>query len=125
MESAPTLAVAGVRGTVVAATGDKLAFREGNPAEHLAGVLPAAWAVAALLGGNAVIQHRHQQLSIPLQPDDGELAQGHLQNPLRIPGDQLLIKEAADPRRNLGNGTMMAALPNLGAENHRIQHLHH
>ena len=43
---------------------------EWNPTEHLAGVFRTTGCVAALLGRNAVIQHRHNQLSIPLQTDN-------------------------------------------------------
>ena len=56
------LRFAGVGGAAVAASGGKLAFREWDPAEHLTGILPTAGRFAALLGGNTVIQHRHQQL---------------------------------------------------------------
>ena len=55
--------------SVVAAFGRKLHRREGDPAEHFAGILTAAGIVAAFLGGNGVIQHRNDQLGFPLQTD--------------------------------------------------------
>ena len=60
--ASPTLPLtfAGVGRATFAATGGKLTFREWNPAEHFAGVFPAAGTVAALLGGDTVIQHLHQ-----------------------------------------------------------------
>ena len=61
----------------VAALGRKLGLRERNAAEHFAGIFGTAGVVAAFFGGNAVIQHRHHQLGIPLQAQDGELSQGY------------------------------------------------
>ena len=58
----------------VAASGGELGGREGNAAEHLAGVFGAARRIAALLCGDAVIHNGDDELSVPFQPDDGELA---------------------------------------------------
>ena len=60
----------------VAVPGSKLGSGEGNPGEHLAGILgAAAGGFAAFLGRNGVLHYRDHQLSVPFQADDGELAQ--------------------------------------------------
>ena len=105
----------------------ELLGREGNPGEHLAGILGAADGIAAILGGNGVVKNRHDQLSIPLQPDDGELTQGHVQ-PLLIPGEhQVLVETAANGSGNLAAGlaAAVADILDFTAQHHGIQHLHH
>ena len=119
------LCVTDGRGALVAASGGELILREWDPGKHLAGIFPAAGGIAALLGGQTVVQHRNQQLGIPLQTDDGELTQGHQQLPVDFPCDQFLIKQAPDTLRDLGNRPVAAALADLGAEDHGIQYLHH
>ena len=51
---------------IIAASGIELLGREGDAAKHLARILGTAGIVAALLHRNAVVQHRHHQLGIPL-----------------------------------------------------------
>ena len=113
----------------VAAGGGELGRGEGNSAEHFAGILGAAGGVAAFLGGNGVIQHRHDELGIPLQTDHRELAQGDKQ-PAAVTGfHQIFVKLAADTAGDLDAGILpapvLADFPHLGAEDHGIQHLHH
>ncbi len=113
---------------LVAVPGDKLLFREGNAAEHFTGILStAARSVAAFLGGNAVIQHRHDNLGIPLQTDDGELTQRDEQAAVIVAQHQFLVEHILDVRGNLRGqfltGTV-ADLLHFGAENHGIQHFH-
>ena len=70
----------------------ELLSREGDPAEHLAGVFCTAGIVTAFLHGDAVLQHRNHQLGIPLQPDDGKLAQSN-KEPSPVAGEhQLFVK---------------------------------
>ena len=103
----------------IAASGSELLGGEGDAAEHLAGILGAAGGVGAVLGGQAVVQYRDDQLSRALQADDGELAQGHKHAPF-VPGEhQLLVKLVLDKAGNgncgaVGAGTV-ADLPHLGA----------
>jgi len=116
-------------GAAVAAGGSELGGGEGDLAEHFAGILGAAGAVAALLSGQRVIHHRHDQLGIPLQTDDGKLTQGN-EHPPPLPGVyQLIVKLGGDGCGDLERCILpalaVADLPDLGAEHHRIQHLHH
>ena len=77
----------------VAAGGSELAGGEGNAAEHFAGVFgAAALAVAAFLFWDGVFHHRHDQLHIPFQPDDGELSQRDVQAAM-VAGDGQLFVE--------------------------------
>jgi len=113
----------------VAAFGGKLGGREGNPGEHLAGVFGAAGRIAAFLGGDTVVQYRHHKLGIPFQTDDRELAQSNKQSAVFAGKYQFVIKCLQDALRNLYHGAFLTAavahFPDLGAEDHRIQHLHH
>ena len=69
-----TAAVIGLAsGLAVAALGGELGGREGDAAEHLAGIFGAARGIATLLCGDAVIHNGDDELSVPFQPDDGEL----------------------------------------------------
>ena len=100
---------------------------EGDPGEHFAGILCQPRIVAAFLGGQGVIQHRNHQLGIPLQTDDGELAQGHIEPPVIPVQHQRLVKEFLDEIRQLDNGGVIAfmAFPDLGTQDHGVQHFHH
>lgn len=123
-------ALAAVVASFVAVVGRKLFGGEGNPAEHLAGILGAAapGGVAALLGGNGVVQHRDHQLGVPLQPDNGELSQGDKQPPLPAREHQLLVEDRADALGNLGRDGIAGAfanVPDLGTQHHGVQNLHH
>ena len=100
---------------------------EGDAAEHFAGVFGAAGVVAAFLGGHGVFHHRHHQLGVPFQTDDGKLAQGHEQTAAITVNHQLLLEELADAVGDLG-GVLAVAVADLldpGAEHHGIQYLHH
>ena len=112
----------------VTVSGREFFGREGDPAEHLAGILTAAGAVAAFFGGNGVVQNGDNELCVPFQTDDGELPQGYEQPP-PLPGEyQLIIKAAGNGVGDL-EGVLIAAafadLPDFGTEDHGIQYLHH
>ena len=112
---------------IVTAARRKLGSGEGDPGEHFAGILSAAaGGIAAFLGGDGVIQNRNHQLGIPLQPNDGELPQGHEQ-PATVTGHhQFVIKHAANGGRNLTDRIILAVtdIPDNGVEYHGIQNLH-
>lgn len=113
----------------VAPSGGELGGREGDSAEHFARVFRAAGVVAAFLGGDAVVHHGNDQLGIPLQPDDGKLAQGN-EKPSAVRADvQLFVKHSAYAVRHLnGCGFLAAAIAGVtypGTEDHGIQHFHH
>lgn len=64
-------------------------------AEDLTGVLVAA-AAGALLLRHAVVVHRHEQLGVTLQPDDGELAQSDIDPLALAAAAQLAVEATAD-----------------------------
>ena len=92
----------------VAAPGRKLLDRERDPAEYLAGIFGAAAGIAAFLGGQAVVQYRHHQLGIPLQPDHRELPQRHQQSTALAGEHQFLVEHLQDPRGDLGMNIVKA-----------------
>ena len=112
----------------ITASGIELLGREGDPAEHLAGIFRAAGVVAAFLYGDAVIQHGNHQLGIPFQPYDGELSQCN-KHAFPVSGEhQIFIEEPPDPCRDLVCGFPAAAFTVLlyaGIEDHGIQNLYH
>ena len=114
-------------GLAVAALWRELGGREGDAAEELAGILGAARRVTAFLGGDAVVHDRHNELCVPFQPDDRELAQGHVK-PSAVPlHGQVLVKERLYPVRQLHGAVPPAAftgLPDPGAQHHGIQRLY-
>ena len=113
---------------LVAASGGELLRGERDPGEHLTGILRAAQGITAVLCGQAVIHNGHDQLSVPLKTDDGELPQSDKHPPAVTGKYQILIKHGADGTRNLDGCLAAAAVTyvlDLGAEHHRIQHLHH
>ena len=57
---------------------EELIHGELHMAEDLTGIVLVA-AAGALLLGQAVVVDGHEELGVPLQPDDGELAQGNIQ----------------------------------------------
>ena len=83
--------------------------------EQLAGVLITGAAVAgALLIGHAVVIDGDQELGIPLQPDEGELAQGHIE-PLALAGEvQVAAKAGADAGGHLGEFAVSGAVAVTG-----------
>ena len=111
----------------VTASWGKFFSREGDAAEHLAGVFRAAGVVAAFLHGDTVLQYGNHQLCLPFQPDDGELPQGNKQ-PSPVAGEhQLFVKQSPDGGRNLAGSFCAAAFadfPDAGTENHGIQHFY-
>ena len=112
---------------VVTARGGELAGGEGDPAEHLAGILRrGAGGVAALLGGQGVVKDGYDELGVPLQADDGELPQGHIQPPLGGAQHQILVKQPPDPLGDLDTAAllMLTGLRHPGGKNHGIQYLH-
>ena len=112
---------------VVAACGCKLPGGEGDPGEHLAGIFRKAWIVAAFLGGDGVIQNRYDQLGIPLQPDDGKLAQSHIEPAVIPTQSRRFVEHLLNEVRNLNHGAFLAFVPfpDFGTQNHGIQNFHH
>ena len=86
-------------------------------AEDLAGIVLAA-AAGALLLRHAVVVHRHQQLGVPLQPDDGELAQGDV--------DALAVAAEAEVAAEAGAhaGGQLGELAVAGAALAHVHQLH-
>ena len=115
--------------SIRAGGGGKLLGGEGNAAEHFAGILRGARRVTALSARNGGVQHRHDQLGIPLQPHNGELPQGHKQPPLIAGEYQLLIKQLPNIAGDLYHAGLLAHAVayflHLAAEHHGIQHFHH
>ena len=113
----------------VAALRGELLGGEGDTAEHLAGILGAAGVGAAFLFGDSIVHHGYDQLYIPLQPDDGELAQSHIQSPVGAAHHQFFVEKLADSAGNADIDpirlTALAAFPNLGTEDHGIEDFHH
>ena len=110
----------------VAVFRSKLLCGERNPGEHLTGVLTATGIVAALLGGDAVLCHRHNDLGIPFQTDNRELPQAHIQPPILTAEHQFLIKHIQNTLGNLNQVAFLALadLPHPGRQHHRLQNLH-
>ena len=108
---------------------EELAHRELDLPEQLAGVLLAAVAAAvAVLLRHAVVVGRHEQLGVPLQADDGKLAQGNKQAMHIAAGDQLLREAGAHRGRNLAAVVVVMALAylhQLHPQDDGIHRLHH
>ena len=112
----------------VTTRGAEFLGREGDPAEHFAGIFAASGIVAAFLAGNGVIQYRHHQLGIPFQPDNGELPQGYQQLPLSSGKYQRIFIQFPDTVRELDSSGLTAAgirFFDLGSKHHGIQHFHY
>ena len=87
---------------------EELVHRKSDVPEEPAGVLGGA--AAALLLRHAVVIDRDQELRIPLQPDDGELPQGHI-DPAAIPaGAETALKAVVDESRDLRQLRLTAAV---------------
>lgn len=114
---------------VIAAAGGEPGGGEGDFAEHLAGIFGAARGFAAFLGGDCVVQNGNHQLGIPFQTNDGELPQGDEEPAAVTAVHQIVIKHGANGGRDLQSivlsAMVVANIPNLGAEDHGIQNLHH
>lgn len=108
---------------------EKLAHRELDLPKQLAGVLLTAVAAAVtVLLGHAVVVSGHEQLGIPLQSDNGELAQGDKQAVHIAAGDQLLGEAGAHSRGNLAAVVVMMALAylhQLHSQDDGVHRLHH
>lgn len=79
---------------------EKLIDWEVNIFEYAAGIFVGI-TTGALLIGHAVIVDRHQNLGVPLQTHNGELAQSHIDSAAVISSGKLPIKEAVDKGRHL------------------------
>jgi len=114
-------------GFLIAVSGSELGGGEGDPGEHLAGILGAAARIlTAFFGGDGVIHYRDYQLGIPFQTNDGELAQGDEEPPPVAGEDQFLVEQAGDPVGDV-DGFLAGAVADfldLGAEDHGVQYLH-
>ena len=132
-------AVAALLPVVVAAAGivsvvgrEELIHREGDVLEELAGIITAAAAVGAggaALVRQAVVVHRHQQLAVPLQADDGELAQRHKDTTVVVTGRQVAAEALADTGRDLAEiavaAAAVAAFHQLGTEDDGVDSFHY
>ena len=93
---------------------EELMDRELDFAEYLAGIFGDASAVTASTAGafffgKAVVIHRHQQVGVPLQTDDGELAKGDQKAACITALHQILSEGIADGKRNFGDPTVTGA----------------
>ena len=111
------------------AGGEELAHGELHMAEDLAGVLLAVGAAGALLLGHAVVIHRHEQLGVPLQTDDGELAQGDIDPAALAAAAQIAVEAAADAGGHVGQlavaGAALAHVHQLHVEHDGVHHLYY
>lgn len=124
-------AAAGGRGAGFVSAGVEGLHGEIDAAKDVAGALRAAdrAGLRAALGGDAVVEGRDEQLGLPLQADDGELADGHKQTAALAGEHQLIIKPAQDAlgqlRKLRTRARAGAAVHHAGGQNHGIHHLHH
>ena len=98
-------------------------------AEELAGVLLAAGTAGALLLRHAVVVDGHEELGLPLQADDGELAQGDV-DPLALAAEVQIAAEAGtDAGGDLGElavaGAALAHVHQLHAEDDGVHRLYY
>ena len=120
-----------VAAAVEAVGGEELLHGEADVLEELAGVLvgAAAAGAGAVLVGHAVVEHRHEQLAVPLQADDGELAQGHKGAAVVVAHGQLAAEALAHAGGNLADvavaAAVLAALHQLGVQDDGVHGLHH
>ena len=99
--------------------GEEGVHRELDLAENVAGALGARAADRrAGLRRNAVVERRDEQLRVALEPDDGELPDGHEQ-PLAFAGQHQRLVEAAQQR--LGDGGSGLALAAAAARLHHAR----
>ena len=125
-----------VAGIAQAVGREKLVDREFNVLEQIAGVFAAAAAAAsaaraavAVLIRHTVVEHRHQQLAVPLQTDDGKLTQGHKGPAVIVAHGQVAAEALADAGRNLADvavtAPVLAALYQLCVQYDGVYRLHH
>lgn len=92
------------------AGGEEFPHGEADLAEDLAGILvPVLVPAGALPGGHAVVVHGDEQLGVPLQPDHGELPQGHIQPPAAPVKGQVAVEAGADAGGDLRQVVLRAA----------------
>ena len=122
----------GFAAAIVALGREELIHREGNVLEELAGVVAVVAAVGAggaALFGETVVVHGHQQLTVPLQADNGELTQGDEHPTAVLARRQVAAEALAYAGGNLAQVAVAAAavtaLHYLGAQDDGIYRLHH
>ena len=117
-----------VPGDLQGVGGEELLHGEGDVLEQLAGVVAAA-ATGALLVGQAVVVHRDEQLAVPLQADDGELAQGHEDPPAVVAHGQLASEALAHAGGDLADvavaAPVLAAVHQLGVQDNGVHSFHY
>ena len=117
-----------VTGVVQAVGGKELIDGEADVLEQLAGILAGAAAAGAVLVGHAVVVHGDQQLGIPLQTDDGELAQRDEGAAVLVAHGQLAAEALAYAGGNLTHvavaAAVLAALHQLGVQDDGINSLY-
>ena len=79
---------------------------------------------SAFLVGHTEIIGRHQQLDVPLQLDDAELAQRNVKLTAFVGNHQIIVTASAAVSRYLGNGIIAAGIQYLAAQHHGINHFH-
>ena len=90
---------------------EKFAHREIDVAEQAARIVGAT--AGALFLRHTVIVHRHQELGIPLQTDDGELAQSNVDPAAFVSAAKLPAEALADGRGHLAQ--IAVAVPSAAA----------
>lgn len=111
---------------------EKLSHREADLAEQAAGILTGGFPrtpAGAFFFRHAVVVHGNQQLRIPLQTHDGELAQSHVHTPHIVSAGQFTVEETADKGRHLAQiavtGAAAAGFHQLRIQHNGIDSLHH
>ena len=114
----------------IAAGREERGDRELDPAEQIAGALVGGAAGGgAVLGGDAVAEAGDPQLGIPLETNDGELAQGDIE-PAALTGEhQFAVEAAADEGGKIQADVVVAVavahIDDFAGQNHGIHHFHH
>lgn len=108
-----------VAGNLQGVWGEELLHGKGNVLEQLAGIVAAA-AAGALLVGQAVVVYRDEELAVPLQADDGELAQGYKDPAAVVSHGQLAGEALAHAGGDLADvavaAPVLAAVHQLGVQ---------
>ena len=128
-------AAAGLLSVLAAALvlrGKELVHGEGDVLEELTGIVAAVAAIGAggaALFGEAVVINGHQQLAVPLQTDDGELAQGDEYPAAVLARRQVAAEALAHAGGHLAQvavaAAAVAALHHLGAQDDGIYRLYY